>query len=75
MAKKVAGLGAKNNIVAKDPDIFSRLSLARQSRVPATVLPRKSRLRGGLGTSRGGFGGLWAAFGWFLAPRGLLGVL
>ena len=51
------------------------LSPARQSRVPATVLPRKSRLRGGLGTSLGGFGGLWAAFGWFLAPRGLLGVL
>ena len=51
------------------------VSSARQSRVPATVLPRKSRLRGGLGTSLGGFGGLWAAFGWFLAPRGLLGVL
>ena len=46
-----------------------------KGRVPATVLARKSRLRGGLGTSLGGFGGLWAAFGWFLAPRGLLGVL
>ena len=51
------------------------LIFSAASRGPATVLPRKSRLRGGLGTSLGGFGGLWAAFGWCLAPRGLLGVL
>ena len=54
---------------------LARRIFSTATRVPATVLPRKSRLRGGLGTSLGGFGGLWAAFGWFLAPRGLLGVL
>ena len=47
----------------------------RKNSVNACQNGPKSRLKGGLGTSLGGFGGLWAAFGWFLAPRGLLGVL